>query len=71
MYLQMISKPFLNKSFYKGKEEIKEQYWNGKELFIITKLEGKWILYNHTQNKKLGTSKDWMVLNEKYSKVRK
>ena len=61
---------YINKKLYKS-EAIMEQYIDGKNLYIITKSDGRWTLYNHTQNKKLGTSKDWMVLNEKYSKVRK
>jgi hypothetical protein len=57
---------FLHTQKYKGTSEIiMEQYWNGTNLLIVTKNEGKWTLYNHTQNKKISTSKDYSTLREK------
>jgi len=60
--------PFLTLSKDKNKyknETIFEQYWNGSELKIMTKADGKWTLWNHTQNKKIGSSKDWSALRDK------
>lgn len=45
-----------------------EQYWNGSELKILTKSDSKWTLWNVTQNKKLGSSKDWTTLADKLYK---
>ena len=44
-----------------------EQYFDGKNLFIITKSDGKWTLYNHTENKKICTSKNYINVREKMS----
>jgi hypothetical protein len=58
----------LNQSKYKN-EQILEQYYDGKILYIITKSDGKWGLYNHTEGKKLGTSKDYSVIREKIPNI--
>jgi hypothetical protein len=55
---------FLNKKLYKS-EIIMEQYFDGKNLHIITKSDGKWTLYNHTENKKICTSKNYINVREK------
>jgi hypothetical protein len=60
--------PFLTLSKDKNKyksETIFEQYWNGAELKIMTKSDGKWTLWNHTQGKKVGSSKDWSTLKDR------
>jgi len=59
-----MSEPFLTQQSYKN-EVIMEQYFDTKELFIMTKADGKWNLYNHSKNKKIGSSKDWEVLHDK------
>lgn len=55
---------FLHTQKYKS-EVIMEQYFDGQTLFIITKSEGKWTLYNHTESKKIATSKDYMTVHDK------
>ena len=59
-----MNEPFLNKKSYKN-EPIYEQFWDTKELFILTKTDSKWNLYNYTQNKKITSSKDWEVVHDK------
>ena len=59
-----MTKPFLSQQSYKN-EIIMEQYWDTKELFIMTKSDNKWNLYNYTQNKKIGSSKDREVIHDK------
>ena len=56
---------YINKKLYKS-EVIMEQYFDdSKNLYIITKLDGKWTLYNHTENKKICTSKNYINVREK------
>ena len=56
----------LSKKLYKN-EIIMEQIFDDKtnSLYIITKLDGKWTLYNYTDGKKITTSKDHMTMREK------
>ena len=54
----------INKQLYKS-EVIMEQYFDDKNLYIITKSDGKWALYNHTENKKICTSKNYISVHEK------
>jgi hypothetical protein len=47
------------------KDEIKMQFFDihSNELFILTQAKDlSWTLYNHTQNKKIGSSVDATVL---------
>lgn len=55
---------FLNTQKYKS-EVIMEQFIDEKNLYIITRLDGKWTLYNHTENKKICTSKNYINVREK------
>jgi hypothetical protein len=57
---------YINKQLYKS-EVIMEQYFDDKNLYIITKSDGKWTLYNHTENKKICTSKNYINVREKMS----
>lgn len=59
---------FLNAKKYKNTQEIiMEQFWDitTDHLFVVTKSDGKWTLYNHTENKKITTSKDYINVREK------
>jgi hypothetical protein len=54
------------KNEYKTNEEIKEQYFDGKNLFIVTRSKDlKWHLYNHTKNKEILTTDDWHKIRDK------
>lgn len=55
---------YIHKKMYKS-EVIMEQFFDGKNLYIITKSDGKWTLYNHTENKKICTSKNYINVREK------
>ena len=55
---------YINKKLYKS-EVIMEQYIDGKNLYIITKSDSKWTLYNHTASKKICTSKNYINVREK------
>ena len=46
-------------------EEIMQQELVGNSVFIITLHNNIWSLYNHTENKKICTSQDWNVVNNK------
>lgn len=48
-------------------EDIMEQYYDihTEQLWIITQSSDVYTLFNHNQNKKIGTSKDIMKLYEK------
>ena len=54
----------IHKKLYKS-EVIMEQSFSEKNLYIITKSDGKWTLYNHTENKKICTSKNYINVREK------
>jgi hypothetical protein len=61
--MQTSNEHSLRQILYKN-ETIKEQNFVG-ELYILTFSDGKWSLYNYTQNKKIGTSKDRVTMKDK------